>query len=91
MTDVPSFTFTRVLREIADDQIVVPILRAALLRPKFKGFNLRVDGWTPRPYDGKFHPSTHASWDLRQLMLYLTASTLVQSMTSSWRASGRVR
>lgn len=64
-------SFKRTLREISDGKIVVPIIRAALNRPKFKGFSVEVEGWTPRPYDGWFHPSTHATWTTRQLYHYL--------------------
>lgn len=86
MTSQVEFTFRRVLREIKDDLILVPLIRAALLDPSFKGFQIDVEGWSGRAYDGKFHPSTHALWTERQLMLYLTrpdfVETEVMSLTS---------
>lgn len=65
------FTFTQVLKEIQDEKILVPLIRAALLDPKFKGFNVLAEEWRPRPYDGRFHPSSHATWTERMLALYL--------------------
>jgi hypothetical protein len=61
------------LREVHDDKVLIPLTRAALLDPKFKGFDVPVQEWTPRPYDGWFHPSTHSTWTARQLYIYLTA------------------
>jgi hypothetical protein len=65
------------LRDATEEKLLTPITRSVLLDPKFKGFDVPVEGWTPRPYDGKFHPSTHATWTARQLYLYLTEPTLV--------------
>lgn len=62
----------KLLAELSKEWLIVPILRAELMKKTFKGFSLRVEGWKPRPYDGKFHPSTHATWSARQLALYLT-------------------
>lgn len=60
------------LRDAVEEKLLSPITRAELLDPKFKGFEVPVRPWTPRPYDGWFHPSTHATWTPRQLFLYLT-------------------
>jgi hypothetical protein len=59
------------LREVAEDKILTPITRSVLMDPKFEGFEVPVRAWTPRPYDGWFHPSTHATWTARQLYFYL--------------------
>jgi hypothetical protein len=64
--------FKKTLSNLSSGKIVIPIIRAALHRPSFDGFEVPVEGWTPRPYDGWFHPSTHATWTVRQLWLYLT-------------------
>lgn len=63
--------FRRMLREVKDEKILVPFMRAALSKPTFTGFKVNVEGWSSRPYDGWFHPSTHADWTARQLALYL--------------------
>lgn len=64
--------FRRMLRELTEGKVIVPIIRAALSNPTFTGFEVPVEGWIPRPYDGWFHPSTHATWTDRQLTYYLT-------------------
>lgn len=75
--------FKRTLRDISNGKIVVPIISAALNRPRFKGFNVEVEGWTPRPYDGWFHPSTHATWTTRQLYHYLlSGAEMVEEVPS---------
>lgn len=65
--------FQRVLRGLQDDQVIIPVLRAALNDPDFIGFDVRVRGWREgqREPDGWFHPSACASWSARQLTLYL--------------------
>lgn len=62
----------RLLREGKEGKIITPYIRAALTNPDFEGFQLVIRGWTPRMYDGYFHPSTHATWTPRQLSYYLT-------------------
>jgi hypothetical protein len=69
MTTTPNFR--RILTELSQGNILIPVIRAELHDPKFKGFPLKVEGWTPRPYDGWFHPSTHPTWTARQLAYYL--------------------
>jgi hypothetical protein len=63
--------FSRTLGALKKEQVIIPVLRAALSNPKFKGFKVDVKGWNERKFDGWFHPSTHASWTARQLALYL--------------------
>jgi hypothetical protein len=60
-----------VLKGLAEKEVLIPILHTALNDPKFKGFDIHVDEWTPRPPDGYFHPSTQATWSARQMALYL--------------------
>jgi hypothetical protein len=63
----------RLLNESKNEKkIITPYVRAALTNPAFQGFWVEVEGWTPRPYDGYFHPSTHSTWTARQLSYYLT-------------------
>jgi hypothetical protein len=78
MATTAKTTFRRMLKEYQQEWLIVPIIRAELLNPKFRGFNLKVEGFTPRPYDGKFHPSTHATWTARQLALYLTNPEMLE-------------
>ncbi len=64
-------TFNRMMRDINEDKVLIPVIRAALSKPRFKGFTVPVDGWDAREHDGWFHPSTHATWTARQLYYYL--------------------
>lgn len=59
-------------KAIGEGQILIPLSLSLLADPKFKGFTIKVAPWTNRAYDGKFHPSTHATWTERQLYYYLT-------------------
>lgn len=65
--------FQRTLAGLKKDQVIIPVIRAALSNPKFTGFSVPVRGWREgvRKFDGWFHPSTHASWTARQLTYYL--------------------
>ena len=66
------------LRGASEDQVLTTITRSVLFDPKFRGFQVEVEPWTPRPYDGKFHPSTHATWTARQLYYYLKVPNLLE-------------
>jgi hypothetical protein len=66
-----STSFRRLLKGIHEDQILIPTLKASLSNPNFDGFTIDVEGWNARAYDGWFHPSTHASWTVKQLYHYL--------------------
>lgn len=68
----------RVLRGLAKDEVLVPALHSALNDPSFRGFTVEIEPWTDRPYDGYFHPSTQATWNVRQLALYLMAPQLLE-------------
>jgi hypothetical protein len=75
---MPGPAFTRAVRDISEGKILIPVIKAALSDPDFKEFHVRAEGWHSRPYDGWFHPSTHATWNVRQLWLYLTKPELMQ-------------
>lgn len=64
--------FRTMMKELGQGKIVTPIIRSALSKPTFDGFDVPVEGWITRPYDGWFHPSTHSTWTPRQLYYYLT-------------------
>jgi hypothetical protein len=64
--------FRKFLKDVRDEKIITPVIATMLSNPTFKGFDVPVEDWTPRPYDGWFHPSTHATWNIRQLTYYLT-------------------
>jgi hypothetical protein len=68
----PTPAFRRFLKDVRDEKIITPVIAAMLSKPSFEGFMVPVEDWTPRPYDGWFHPSTHATWNVRQLTYYLT-------------------
>jgi hypothetical protein len=69
--------FKRGIAELAKGHLLSPILRAELMKPSFRSFTVTVEGWKDRPYDGWFHPSTHADWPARKLALYLTKPELI--------------
>lgn len=71
-------TFRRALTEVADGNVLLPILRGELYSPDFSGFTLEVEPWTDREPDGWFHPSEHATWHPRQLALLLMHPELVE-------------
>lgn len=73
----PDIDFTATLGSAARGDVLKPILMAKLYSPDFTGFTIKVEGWSGRRWDGKFHPSTHATWTLRQLYLYLTRPDLL--------------
>jgi hypothetical protein len=62
-----------ILAEVRERKVLSPIIRSTLHDPKFTGFTLEVEGWTPRAYDGWFHPSTHTTWSVEELVQYLTS------------------
>lgn len=66
------------LRDAVDDRMLTATTRALMMDPDFDGFEVPVEPWTKRGYDGWFHPSTHATWTERQLFLYLTQPELVE-------------
>lgn len=70
--------FRSVLKSAANQEVVVPALRAALWNPDFKGFNIEVQGFEERPADGWFWPSTHPTWSERALYQYLVDASQVQ-------------
>lgn len=69
----------RAIRGLAKNEILIPTLHTALNDPKFKGFNIEIEPWSARPPDGYFHPSTQATWNVRQLALYLMAPEMVET------------
>lgn len=68
--------FSRGVQEITKGNLLAPILRGELMKPKFRSFDITVEGWKDRPWDGWFHPSTHSAWPARKLALYLTRHEL---------------
>lgn len=67
-----SVTFRRLLKDIHNEQIIIPSIKTALSNPDFKDFTVLVESFDQRPYDGWFHPSAQATWTVRQLYHYLT-------------------
>lgn len=65
--------FGRILTGVARDELLIPALTAAMANANFRDFNVPVESFTQRPYDGKFHPSGQATWTVRQLYVYLVA------------------
>ncbi len=68
--------FSRGIAELHEGKILAPIIRAELANPSFAGFDVHVEGWTDRPFDGWWHPSVHSNWDARKLALYMTQNHL---------------
>jgi hypothetical protein len=67
----PSAGFKKLIGGAMDHEVLIPAIRAALWNPDFKGFDLRVEGFEVREWDGWFHPSTHPTWPERLLWFYL--------------------
>lgn len=65
--------FKKLLAGVSQGEVVIPILRAALWSPDFKGFNVDVPGFVHRDPDNWFHPSSHPRWPARMLYWYLVA------------------
>lgn len=63
--------FRKLLAGAAKGEVIVPLLRTALFDPDFADFNIQVRGFTRRPPDGWFHPSTHPMLNERALYHYL--------------------
>lgn len=74
---MPSAAFNRLMRDISEDKVLIPVIKAALSDPDFQEFFVHAEGWHEREYDGWFHPSSHSTWTVRQLWLYLTAPKLL--------------
>lgn len=68
----------RAIRGLGQKEILIPALHTSLNDPSFKGFNVEIEPWSPRPPDGYFHPSTQSTWTVRQLALYLMAPEKVE-------------
>lgn len=64
-------SFRRLLSGVARREVLVPIIRTALFDPDFTDFTVQVRGFTRRPPDGWFHPSTHPLVNERALYHYL--------------------
>ena len=63
--------FRRTISGASSGEVVVPLLRSALYDPSFKSFTVEVEGWSARPPDGWFWPSTHPMWPERLLYEYV--------------------
>jgi len=59
------------MKSLSRDEILIPAINTALFDPDFKAFDIHIEGFAARPFDGYFHPSTHSTWNVRQLALYL--------------------
>lgn len=70
--------FLTMLQAVREEKILIPAVHRALFNPDFKGFDVEVEAWSPRPYDGRFHPSSHSTWTVRQLYLYLVAPQFIE-------------
>jgi hypothetical protein len=68
----------RTIKGIQEQNVLIPILHTELNNPDFSGFDVHIEAWSARPPDGYFHPSTQATWNARQLALYLMAPNLFE-------------
>lgn len=71
--------FSSMISSAQKGDVLKPIVHRVLYNPTFKGFDVPVRAWTARPYDGKFHPSSHSLLTVRQLYLYLTRPQLLSN------------
>lgn len=65
--------FQRLMDSAKQNQVLIPEVHKMLYNPDFTGFDVHAEAWTPKPYDGWFHPSLVSTWTVRQLYLYLVA------------------
>jgi hypothetical protein len=68
----------RALRGLASGEILIPALQTALHDPSFSALDIHIGGFQKREPDGYFHPSGHATWNVRQLALYRMAPHLLE-------------
>lgn len=71
VVDRPSPNFRKMLTGASHGEVLVPVIRSALFDPNFKAFEVRVRGFTKRPPDGWFHPSSHPMLGERALYHYI--------------------
>ncbi len=64
-------TFRTLVNSTSKGEIIKPILTSYLYSPSFPAFTINIDGWTPRPPDGWFHPSTHPTQSETLLYHYI--------------------
>jgi len=64
--------FRKMAAGLAQGEILVPLLRSRLWDPDFKGFDIHINGYSSRPPDGWFHPSTHPMFGERLLYYYIS-------------------
>jgi hypothetical protein len=64
--------FSTMISSAQRGEVLTPIVHRKLFDPSFEGFNVLVESFAPRAYDGKFHPSGQSLYSIRQLYLYLT-------------------
>jgi hypothetical protein len=71
--------FSSMVSSAQRGDVLKPIVHRALYDPTFEGFDVPVEAWSARAYDGKFHPSSQSTWPVRKLYLYLTRSHLISN------------
>lgn len=76
---VKNLSLKRVLKGIEEREVLIPKMHIALNNPNFKGFQIDIEPWESRPFDGYFHPSTQGTWNPRQLSLYLNRPDLFET------------
>lgn len=70
--------FSSMIGSAQKGEVLIPVIYKMLNAPDFKGFDVDVEPFTTRPYDGYFHPSSHSLFTVRQLYLYLTRPDVLQ-------------
>lgn len=75
MVKVPELR--RALRGLKAGEILIPALQTTLHDPSYGDIDIHIPAFERREPDGYFHPSTHSSWNVRQLALYLMAPQLM--------------
>lgn len=68
----------RAVAGLSQGEVVVPALRTALNDPSFPEFTITVNGYDkPHKSSGRWSPSSHSTWNVRQLALYRMAPELI--------------
>lgn len=63
--------FRRVVKSAIGGEVLIPIIQSYLWNPKFPAITIRLPGFSVRPPDYWFHPSTHPLWPERLLYWYM--------------------
>lgn len=77
MASAHSPQFRAALTSIGKGDVLIAPLKSYLSSPDFSGFTIEVKGIGERAPDFWYHPSTHPSWNVRSLWLWMASPELL--------------